>query len=55
MLKKALHHLGLDVRLVRNIKKAQQTGWLEKQDAHWRPFLEHHKIKTIIDVGANEG
>ncbi|MFM6006246.1 MAG: FkbM family methyltransferase, partial [Sphaerospermopsis kisseleviana] len=33
----------------------QQTGWLEKQDAHWRPFLEHHKIKTIIDVGANEG
>jgi FkbM family methyltransferase len=55
MLKQTLHSLGLDVRLVRNIKKAQQRSWLEKQDAYWRPFLTHHNIKTIIDVGANEG
>lgn len=53
--KKILSFCGLDVRLVRNIRRHDVLTWERKQDAMWRPFLSHRNIRTVIDVGANTG
>lgn len=50
-----IQHLGLDVRLLRNVRAHEGRTWEQTQNALWRPFLAHHDIRTIIDVGANTG
>jgi len=47
--------LGLDVRLTRNVQSHEVRTWEQTQNALWRPFLAHHEIRTVIDVGANTG
>lgn len=46
---------GLEVHLRRNVERHAMRTWTEKQFAMWRPFLAHRDIRTVIDVGANEG
>ena len=53
--KNILAGCGLDVRLTRNIRNHDAVTWEQKQDAMWLPFLQHRNIRTVIDVGANEG
>lgn len=55
LVKRSLHGIGLDVRLCRNIDKAERRAWEDKWCAYWRPFIAHRKIKTVIDIGANTG
>jgi FkbM family methyltransferase len=54
LLKAALHSIGLDVRLVRNIAKAQRRSQEERwlKSAEW---LSAESIQTILDIGANTG
>ena len=53
--KTTLNKCGLDVRLVGNIRAHAIASWEAKQYAMWSPFLAHHDIRTVIDVGANTG
>lgn len=53
--KKLLGKCGLDVRLVKNIRSHEVASWESKQHAMWSPFLAHHEIRTVIDIGANTG
>ena len=46
---------GIDVRLVRNIRRSNTKTWEQKQDAMWRPFTNHLNVRTVVDVGANSG
>ena len=47
--------LGFDVRLVRNVRAHEVRTWEQTQEKLWRPFVAHHDIRTVIDVGANCG
>lgn len=49
-----LNRMGIDVRLLRNIKRAQATETLQQESENWR-FLKNHCIDSVLDVGANEG
>jgi FkbM family methyltransferase len=53
--KQFLGLFGLDVRLLRNVRAHEVRTWEQTQDALWRPFLAHHDVRTVIDVGANTG
>ncbi len=47
--------LGVDVRLLRNVRAHEVRTWEQTQNNLWRPFVAHHNIRTVIDVGANTG
>lgn len=53
--KRFLELCGLDVRLLRNVRAHDVRTWEQTQNALWRPFMAHHDIRTVIDVGANTG
>jgi FkbM family methyltransferase len=53
--KAMMGRLGLDVRLMRNIRAHEARTWEQTQNSLWRPFLAHHEIRTVVDVGANAG
>jgi FkbM family methyltransferase len=53
--KRFLAKLGLDVRLARNLQQMEKRTWEQRQNEMWHPFLAHHRIRTVIDIGANDG
>lgn len=53
--KEVLGKCGLDVKLTRNIRAHESATYAARQQAMWSPFLAHHDIRTVIDVGANTG
>jgi FkbM family methyltransferase len=55
MAKGLFQRLGLDVRLARKVRAHEIRTWEQTQNALWRPFVAHHDIQTVIDVGANAG
>jgi FkbM family methyltransferase len=55
LLKRTFEAFGLDVCSKANRDKILAKTWEEKQYQLWRPFLAHHNIQTVIDVGANDG
>lgn len=40
---------------MRNVRAHEVRTWEQQQNALWRPFIAHHDIRTVIDVGANTG
>jgi FkbM family methyltransferase len=55
LLKRTFDAFGLDVCSKANRDKLLAKSWEEKQYQLWHPFLGHHNIQTVIDVGANDG
>ncbi len=54
VIKSVLHACGLDVRLTRNVARAQRLAWDDAWRANARS-LTTHEIRTVIDIGANTG
>ncbi len=53
--KKAVNRLGLDIRLTRNIAQAEARRKLEAWRRSWLALRNLGPIRTVLDVGANEG
>jgi len=53
--KRLLSAAGIDVRLKRNIAKAEELRKLEEWRRAWHALASQAKVRTIVDVGANEG
>lgn len=49
-----LNRMGVEVRLLKNIKRAQLKETLSEESENWR-FLKNHRIDSVLDLGANEG
>lgn len=45
---------GLEVRLLKNLRKAREAQWQASELDAWR-ILAGRKFQTILDIGANEG
>ena len=45
---------GLEVRLLKNLRKAKEAEWRGRELDAWR-ILAGQKFQTILDIGANEG
>lgn len=54
VVKRALHRLGLDVRLVRNVQAAARRDATDQWRQKWASFGDR-AIRTVVDVGANTG
>ena len=50
----ALRQVGVEIHLTRNLKAAIARERAEKEWESWR-FLRHFDLRTVFDVGANEG
>lgn len=50
----ALNRLGIEVRLIRNLRAAQERQWREQEFESWRA-LQPVDFPVILDIGANEG
>ena len=50
----ALNQLGLEVRLLKNVRRAQEIANRERAHRAWS-FLQHRRIETVLDIGANTG
>lgn len=53
--KKILNLAGVDIRLCRNIARAEEQRKLEEWRRTWHALGSHLSVRTVIDVGANEG
>ena len=51
---KVFNAFGLEVRLLKNLRKAREDAWKHSELEAWR-ILDDRKFQTILDVGANEG
>lgn len=49
-----LNKLGIEVRLIRNLKAAHLAAKRDQEVNAWR-VLEHHDFAIVLDIGANEG
>jgi FkbM family methyltransferase len=49
-----LNMLGIEVRLLRNMRAARIAELRGREVEAWR-LLESHQFRTILDIGANEG
>lgn len=54
LLHAVLDRLGLEVRLVRNVRAAYEKSRRERELDCWR-ILQSHRFPLILDIGANEG
>lgn len=52
--KKLFASIGIDVRLIANVKSARKRSWEDKWVGMWR-FYSERDFRSIIDVGANTG
>lgn len=51
---KIFNSLGLEIRLLKNLREAQKREKKMKELENYQ-FLANFDIKSIVDVGANEG
>lgn len=54
MIHRLLNAIGLEVRLLSNLRRNREAERLAAERDQWR-LLKHFRIDTILDVGANEG
>jgi FkbM family methyltransferase len=54
-LKRLLNSVGIDVRLTRNIARAEERRKVEEWRRPWQALRSLCPVRTVIDVGANAG
>jgi len=51
---RVLNALGLEVRLLKNLRRARELELKAREFDSWR-LLANRKFRTVLDIGANEG